>query len=337
MIFYLIAVDYKKLPLDLQEKAFKQRSQIQEFLEETGSRFSLLFTCQRLEVYGLAEDVHSVLKVQSSLRQRFPAIFLKSALKVGTRAVGRYGLRLALGLESQILGEPQIVFQLRRWSEESEILPLREFWQKILNQAQEIKTASKLKIPEVDLSSFVIKDLINKLAGKEKKEILVVGTGAIAQLFARNRPKNFVINFASRKRHSRARRLARASGGQAILLDQISEFIPRIDALIGATSSPHYVVCQQHLSSLAKRKEQLYVYDLAVPRDIFPDLRRLEQVSLEDLRSLNRLFDVYRSENISYIQESEPLIEASLDLIKEEGDEDFKSRDPAELTCLATS
>lgn len=325
MIFYLIGIDYRKVPLTLQETSYGRRLAIKEALTETAS---ILFTCQRLEIYGLAGDIHSVLRIKSLLSGRFPDIFSRAYLKIGIKAVTRYGLRLACGLESQILGEPQIIAQLRQWSQASQAPALRELWQKILNQAQAIKADSRLKIPEVDLSKFVFQDLRVKL-NKQKKEILVAGTGAVAQLFARNKPDDFIINFASRKKHSRARQLARVSGGKAILLDQVGEFVPRIDALVGATASPHYILQEKHLISLDKRTGPLYVYDLAVPRDVLPQLAKLEQIVLEDLRSLNGLFDEHRNRYLAYVREIEALIE-------ERVDEDIANGNPAELVSLKT-
>ena len=324
MIFYLIGIDYQSKPLFLQEAAYCRRLEIKKFLVASGVDCSLFFTCQRLEIYGFAGDTGLVFEIQASLSRMFPGIFASSYLKIGTREITRHSLRLACGLESQILGELQIIDQLKQWSKENEVLGLREFWQKVLAQAELIKASLRLKVPEADLSRFVIEDLANRLVQRSVKRILVVGTGVIARLFTRNRPNDFIINFASRKKHSRARQLARVSGGRAILLSQVSEFIPRIDALISATTSPHYILQKRHLRSLGKKEKPFYIYDLAVPRDVSPQLGRSKQVVLEDLRSLNRLFDEHRAKHFSYVQEIEALIE-------EKTDESSASRDTAEF------
>ena len=295
MTFYLIGIDYKTTPLKIREQAYRMRQEINQFWQSQLEHVGVLFTCNRVEIYFITEDMYSVINTIGLFRKIFPVIFDDAYVKGGIGEVAHHALRLASGLESQILGEGQILTQLSSWIENdihSEIL--RKFWQRVIEGARHIRASVVLPkhIHMQNIADLVLEDFISITQKITNKKIVIIGTGGVAQLFTQRKPERIYLYFVSNKKHSRARQLAKISRGSAVLIDDLSSVITNADAVISATSSPHYVLKEERFSSILKqRNKRLYIYDLAIPRDIDPRIGEIECVSLKSLDDLTMLFD----------------------------------------------
>jgi len=319
MIFYLIGIDYKTVPLSIRESAYRQRQEIYDFWQSVEGEAAVLFTCNRVEVYAVAEDMFSVVKNTDLFQSRFPDIFGNAYIKEGRGKVIRHALRLASGLESQLFGEGQIMEQLKSWKSQDSFPPLlKNIWSEILGLAHDIRVRSALNKSQHSIAELVLEDLIPRVSLNGRKKVVVIGTGKIAQLFAESCTAGINLYFVSRKKHSRARQLAKRAGGRAILMDDLSDALMTADVLISATSSPHYVLRKHQLFPITgKRKGILYIYDLAVPRDIEPDVKNIAGVCLQDLDDLAPIFRRHNQRLSRHVQRTEVLVERVIRTIKE--------------------
>ncbi|MFC1708617.1 hypothetical protein ACFL2J_00960 [Candidatus Omnitrophota bacterium] len=338
MNFYVIGIDYRAIQPEIRQVICRRRNEIEEHCQNINlGQIAVLFTCNRIEIYGTASDDSSVWKIVYSLRKRFPELFSKIYVKNSSHKTIRHALRLACGLESPILGEQQIVDQLRLWVG-SGLLPLllRALWVQVLAVAEDIRFKSGINIGKSDVVEFVLSDLKKRINLQKQREVVVIGTGKIAQLVSEKQIGKTKLYFASRKRHSRSRRLARNSDGQAILLDDLGEKLLTADALISATSSPHLVLKRSHLVKAAsQRKRILYLYDLAVPRDIDPGVANIKNVFLQDLDSLENVFKQHNQSFEPYALSAGFLIEETVRAIEEKIDAyAYQGRDAAELVSV---
>jgi len=308
MILYLIGIDYKNTPLSLREPIYRFRGEIIDFWQSKGQERAALFTCNRIELYGISENIFKAAGTISIFREKFPWIFERSYVKQGNEEVVEHALRLACGLESQILGEREISHQLNLWiSERAFPWILRKIWGEILNRAEDIRFKSGLKGAKTNIAAIIFKDLAERAGAGRQKEIVVVGTGKIAQIFSDSKPVGINLHFAARKKHKRATKLAKRSGGKALLLDDLPGLLLAADALVSATSSPHHVLKKEYLSGiLRKRKSRLYLYDLAVPRDIEPIA--IDKIFLQNLDDLKPVFEQHNKALDSCIKRAELLI-----------------------------
>jgi len=208
--------------------------------------------------------------------------------------------------------------QLQNWlKQESFPAQFKKIWLAVLAEASDIRRSSGIEQKATNIAQVVLSDLQQKLAYKQPKEILMVGTGKIAELFTQQKPDDVILHFAARKRFLKAKQLAQQSGGQAIFFEAIGERIEQIDAVVSATASPHYVIKKSTvLPAIRQRQNPLYMYDLAVPRDIEPDLAAVPTVVLRDLDSLSELLMGYNQALQPYCQSVETLIETSLSRIE---------------------
>lgn len=305
MYFYLIGIDHNTASIDARDAIYRNRKAITAFWERgIGRQASVIVTCNRIEIYGLTEDTAEAAERIDSFFENYPDFLRYSYVVHGKERVFRHALRVACGLESQIKGEPQILAQLRAWSSHKISHPLlKKLWEEVILYAGEIRRRAGLERILDNIAGIIFEDLTRRLKGKNPAKIAVIGTGKIAELIAESGQAYFYLNFVAHKNHQKAEVLAKISNGRASLLTDLPQIIREADAVISATSSPHYILRKENLADLSKKGgNPLYLYDLAVPRDVDPEIGGIEGVVLRNLDDLNTLFDGYnrrRQENIA--------------------------------------
>lgn len=289
MTFYLLGIDYNHVPLFVREEAYRRRRELEEYFRD---KAPVLFTCNRTEVYGIAENGFEAEKEIHLAKEAFPLVFGSAYSEYETQEVVLHALRLATGLKSQLVGERQILKQLKAWISESAMHPdLERMWKKVMDEAEEIRMKTGLD-SEYDISRIVMEDLTDKMHLKKRKTIVIVGTGKVAELFAESNNGKHDLYFVSRKNHSRARRLAKVSGGEVVKREDLFKVLKDADVLVSATRSPHYVIKKKDLIFIMKGRERpLHIYDLAVPRDIEHTAWDVKDLYLNDMDTLGEVFD----------------------------------------------
>ena len=340
MIFYLIGIDYRTTPLSAREQAYQWRQNIIDFWQENNKEAAVLFTCNRIEVYGVGQELFSITKDIYAFQNKFPTIFDSAYVKIENEQVVRHALRLACGLESQLKGEEQITRQIELWVNK-DFYPqsLKKLWLPILKIARNIRLESGLDEQKTDISDCVLEDLYTHIDPKREIEVVLIGTGKIAQLFSKEKIGVVKLHFVSRKKHSRAKQLAMVSGGRALLLKNLSSALLTADALVSATASPHYLVGKELLSKIIqKRNKPLYIYDVSVPRDIDPNTKDIPGVYLQSLDDLAYSFRHHNLKISSCIKRAESLIErAVLHFSEVNNVYSFKGGDAPQPACLKAS
>ncbi|MCF7908094.1 MAG: hypothetical protein K9L86_04400 [Candidatus Omnitrophica bacterium] len=334
MNFYSIAIDYKNTPLSLREHACLRRDQIVRFWKESVFESEVLFTCNRVEIYGLAENTELLIKDIANFKSQFHPIFEKAHFIQDTQGVIRKALRLACGLESQIVGERQILEQLDSWvRRDSFSWPIKNLWRGVLTSSYDLRQQLDLFGNENNISEIVLEDLIFNTGLASKKKVLIVGTGKIAKMFSESKFTDLELYFFAKKKIKKAQSLARKNSAKVFLLDNLSEELLGADCLVSATSSPHQVLSSKLLVKVIRlRKKPLYVYDLALPRDIDFELTKIPGVFLKNLDSLSDLCKRHNQSMSSYVKLAEAAIEEQVLAIRRQIDDSlYQNRNSAEF------
>lgn len=293
MILYLIGIDHSTASLPLRERFYHQRKDMEMFWKGRGQTV-LFSTCNRIEIYAVAENGDQAIQYMQDFHQRFPVFARNAYMRLGVHEVIRHALELAVGMRSQLKGEEQIREQLIHWIERD--VPqgfLRIVWDKVIDACGELRSRSGLAAVSYDVARLVFDDIHMRVGHKVKQyEIVVLGTGKVASICAVNRQPDMQIHFVSRKRQSRARVCAQKTGGKAMDLEELKTVIMHVDALITATGSPHYVLKEKWFDEidLSCRQTPLLIYDLAFPRDVDPLITKNEMVKLQNLDDLKCFF-----------------------------------------------
>lgn len=290
MYFYLTGIDYNSAPIEARERLYRNRKDISEFcLRSQGA--VVLVTCNRIEIYGVTEYPDDAFSAVSGFFKTFPD-FAKYAYTIyGAKKVFSHALRLAAGLKSQVKGELQILAQLESWISAADFpAPLKILWDEAILLSRDLRRLAGFYDENNNIASFIFEDIRKNVQRKESCEILVIGTGKIAELFARFRPYNARLNFVAHRNFQKAEALAARSAGKAWLLKDMPSILGKVDAVISATNSPHHVLKKKHFEGcLAERNQGLFIYDLSMPRGVEPEVISVPGVSLYNIDELQTL------------------------------------------------
>lgn len=312
MNFYLIGVDYKSAKIETREKLLRARHEIVNFWQNQNQPFTILSTCNRFEIYNVSTDAFGALRNRDSFYEKFP-FWYSSYFISGKINVFRHILRLASGLESQLKGETQILRQIFSWIESDEFPEVfKEFWSDAFDKGKNTRVFSGLNEKPRNIANLVFRD-IGKKRPFDNSKVIIVGTGNIAELFVQNKPKGLQLNFVSTKHRLRAKKLAEYFGGKAINFKELPRYLPDIDFLITATTSPHFILKKADIPEIVSNRPQpLYIYDLALPRAIEPEVRGLKNIILQNLDDLSPLFETENLKIQENIKKAEILIEETV-------------------------
>jgi glutamyl-tRNA reductase len=303
---YLIGIDYRRADIWLREEILRKRSEISGYFPKA----AVFSTCNRFEIYGIGSLAHNLPKELRSayIFEAEPDIY-------------RHMLRLALGLESQIKAETQIVEQLSEWLEREDIpTKLKDMWRSALLASVDIRRDSGLGSKERNIADFIFGKIKKLLSAFKEQEIIIVGTGKVAQLFSRYRSEGMRLSFVSHKHRAQAEALAKNSGGRVISLPEFKEAVLEAEVLIGASSSPHYIFRKEDIARMtAGRLKPLYIFDLALPRDFEPAAKVVKAVCLYNCEDLAQEIQEYNSAIEENIRLAEFLVEEQVNPVRKDG------------------
>jgi len=319
MHFYLIGIDYKSAPIGIRDEIYRGRKAVSDFWKSHSPYgAAILITCNRLEIYGVSEYADDAFGLIHSFAESFPDFARHAYIKHGQREISRHTLRLAAGLESQIRGEEQILMQLEKWMRDILAHPIRDLLDEAISLSRNIRAASKLDEDNDSIATLILSDIKRRLKSKERYEVIVVGTGKIAELFAEHSYPEVHLNFAAHKNYDKAKDLAEYSNGEALYLKDLPSVIAGADALICATSSPHYVIKRDHFNKWPiEREYPLYIYDLAIPRGVDPQIAAVGGLYLQNLDDLDHIFYRHNESRRQRAESASDLIEDALKISEE--------------------
>ena len=330
MSLYVLGLNHRTAPVDIREKvAFANEHQLAAlealYAVSKADEAVLVSTCNRTELYLRGGD--EVLNRASQWLQATPnacAIDLARHLyRYKDDDATRHAFRVAAGLDSMVLGEPQILGQVRhsvKVATEAGTLggPLDRLFQDTFQVAKRIRTETDIGATSVSMAAASLK-LAQQLFGDiQEVRLLLIGVGEMITLaathFASQTPKSIVV---ANRTVARARELVDALGAagtkaSAIALDALPARIHEFDAVITSTASSLPIIGKgmvEQALKLRKRKPMFFV-DLAVPRDIEAAVGDMDDVFLYTLDSLGKIIQQNMATRESAAGEAEAIIEA---------------------------
>jgi glutamyl-tRNA reductase len=258
----------------------------------------LLSTCNRTEFYVITDDDgRDRLKSWLHDDRDLEASFGESLFTLDDDAAIRHIFRVACGLDSMILGEPQILGQLKdafRHAQDAGTLgnQLGRLMQHTFAVAKKIRTDTEIGESPVSVASAAVNLANQFFAGFSKHTALLVGAGVTVELLARHlSSRNIGRLFVANRSIERATKLAGQFGGFALPLSEIAGTLPEADILISSTASPDPVIRLDHMKAAikARKHKPIFAVDIAVPRDIEAGVGDLEDVYLYTIDDLERV------------------------------------------------
>ena len=311
MTVFALGLNHTTAPLDLRGRlAFAPeqltpalldlRQRLQEGLPEA----ALVSTCNRTELYVAAGSASSREMVRPALdwlaeRGGIGGNQLQShSYVVEDGAAARHAFRVAAGLDSMVLGEPQILGQMKqavRVAEEAGMLgtTLHQLFQRSFAVAKEVRSSTEIGAHSISMAAASVRLAAQLFEDSARKSrLLFVGAGEMIELvathFAARQPKQAVL---ANRTLERGERLAARIGGEAMRLSDLPLRLHEFDAVISCTSSslPIIGLGAVERALKARRRRPMFMVDLAVPRDIEPEVAALPDVYLYTLDDLSAL------------------------------------------------
>ncbi|AEF97017.1 glutamyl-tRNA reductase [Methanotorris igneus] len=290
----LLKADYKKYPTSKLEKL---RMDEDEFYEKFDGCV-LLQTCNRVEIYF---DVDNLDEIDIDVD--------KFDILEGDEAV-LHLLRLASGLESMIVGEDQILGQIKKsYLKAKELKKTTKFldtiFLKAIHVGQRVRSETKINEGGVSIGSAAV-ELAEKIFGLKNKNVLLIGAGEIGTLVAKALKERHIkaiikaIIIANRT-YERAERLAKELSGIAIHFDKLKEALKYADIVISATGAPHQILTKEDLVDVG----ETIIIDIANPRDVDDSVRELPHIKLFTIDDLKLISE----ENLKKRKEEIPKVE----------------------------
>ncbi len=317
-----MSISHKKASIEVIEKAWQKN--IENLLEEllsypNISECAALFTCNRIEIYVAGFETLKTL-------QQFSCNFCikKDYIEYlsGDECL-RHLLRVSSGLESMIIGEDQILGQVkesyhfaktRGWIGEF----LDVVFSKAIQTGKKVRRLTDINRGSVSIGSAAVELAEDVLGSLEDKKVLIVGAGKMGGLVAKaikSKRVSTTILISSRK-YKRAEELAKEIGGIATKFSSLKECMEASDVVISATSAPHYVIRREMIEKVMKKKRDLLIIDIAVPRDVEESVREIRGVELYTIDDLKSVSERNLMKRVDKIPLAEKIIEDELNKLK---------------------
>ncbi|MBE7471597.1 MAG: glutamyl-tRNA reductase [Anaerolineae bacterium] len=309
MKILLIGLSHKTAPVEVREKLTFTHTMLRSALThfdhthpqahlEDVREGVILSTCNRLEVYALVRDAEVAEQAVIDFLGRActvpPALFREHLYVSHDEAAVRHLFRVAAGLDSMVLGEPQILGQITEayeaaLSQGAAGTVLSALFRAAIHTGKRVRTETAISVNPASISS-VAAALANQLLGDlSERQVLLIGAGEMGAIAVRALQRRGVSKIVVANRtYKNAEQLAKAWGGQAITFQQLPEALIAADIVISSTGAPHTVLNRELLEpAMAVRPNRpLFMIDIAVPRDIDPNVTEIRHVHLCDIDDL---------------------------------------------------
>lgn len=313
--FFITGINYKKTDASIRSQyaiCDDKYAAIAELAPSFGiNEFFILSTCNRTEIYGFADDPSQLITLLSTQTEGSAEKFTQLAYtKQGVNAI-EHLFEVAAGLDSQLLGDYEIVGQIKKASKAAKQFGcIDAFTERLINNvlqsSKAIKNQTELSGGTVSVSFAAVQYIREKVKSAKNKKILLLGTGKIG----RNTCKNLVDYLGTtnvtliNRTEEKAKNLADELGLQSAPLEQLPQFIAASDIIITATNAAEPVILEPHLKGFGKK----LIIDLSVPYNVETAAQQLPDVTLVNVDELSKMKDDTLTKRMAEVPKAKAII-----------------------------
>ncbi len=329
----VIGLNHKTADVELREKLAFNGPKLEEGLLSIKAipgvkEAAILSTCNRVEIYLTVADLQDAF---ASLKDFLVQFFdlkrdsLDAALYLHEEMIAvKHIFRVASSLDSMVLGEPQILGQLKdafdfALEKKATGALLNRLLKKSISVAKRVRTETRIASSAVSISFAAVelaKKIFNDLSGKS---FMLLGAGEMAELAAKHMMNNGVQEIAVANRtYERGCELAHEFNGKAIKFEEFPGKLVDTDILICSTGAPAYVLLKEHMQKAMKARKQkpVFLIDISVPRNIDPAINDMDNVYLYNVDDLNDVVDTNKQERQKEAEKAEEIVEEEIETFK---------------------
>jgi glutamyl-tRNA reductase len=330
MNIVIVGLNHDTATIDVREKVAFDEKKLGEALEilknspEVKENI-ILSTCNRVEIYanaGARESGAEHIKQFIADFHNVPRDILEKSLYVytGSKAL-RHIFRVASSLDSMVLGEPQILGQLKdafdfALKKKSTSVLLNKLMKKSISVAKRIRTETKIGESAVSIS-FAAVELAKKIFEDLSTEtFMLIGAGEMAELAARHLINNGVKDvLVTNRTFERAEELAREFNGRAVEFDAWLQELVHTDIVICSTGAPNYILVKEQIHKIMKQRKNrpVFIIDISVPRNIDPSINDIDNIYLYDIDDLQGVVSTNIQERNKEAEKAERIVDEEVE------------------------
>lgn len=320
----LVGINHHTAPLAIREKAAISSGRLVDSLSNLHSHVSegvILSTCNRTEIYTVSnsnEEVteKAILDFLKIMLQVPDSELLKYIYDYRDLDAARHLFRVASGLESMVIGEYEVLGQVRQALEAAEKigmvnLSLRHAFQSAIRTGRLVRELTEISRNALSVSSVAVDLASNIIGDLNKSRMLIVGAGEAGRLVAEVAMKKGVsqIVIASRTK-DRAQALASSLNGIPADLSDLDKELSTVNIIVTCAGAPHRILSLNSIeAAIVKRPEiPLVIIDIAIPRNVEPEVSKIRNVFLYNIDDLNGIAELNHEQRKNEIQRAEQII-----------------------------
>lgn len=335
----VIGISHRTAPVELRERLAVEgeyiAQELRRVVEVTRLRECVLIsTCNRVEVVAISEDPKATFEaVISYLNSRIAPDRVEPYINQwrGEQAI-RHLFRVSSGLEAMVLGEPQILGQVKQAFAHAQASGtvgtlLNRGFERAFTVAKRVRTETDIASGQVSVSSIACQ-LAEKIFGNlAERRVLLVGAGEMSELAASTMQAHGARLYIVNRSLEHAQKLAQRFNGTSRRYEMLADEIRQADVVISSTANPSFVITYELMQTVIRQRKRrpLFFIDIAVPRDIDPRIDSLDNVFLYNIDDLDKVAETNLDLRKREIEAAQVIIDEAVDRFE-------KWKDTLELT-----
>jgi glutamyl-tRNA reductase len=325
MSIIVIGLSHRSSPVAVRERFAFADAIIPEVLQKLrsdgiASEAVILSTCNRVEIYAATElsQMDAICALRKFLvdHHKYEEPLTSEVYAFGQPQSIEHLFKVACGLDSMVLGETEILGQLKKAYQMALECKatggrLNKAFQRAFNVAKHVRTHTNIQRGSISVASVAVELAEKIFSSLDDRQVMIIGAGDTGEKTARallSRGAHSII--VSNRSYDRAVTLAQEFDGRAVHFDDWASEFANVDIIISSTAAPHCILNRAKLEPLMKlrKNRSLLLIDIAVPRDIDPDVNFLENVYLYNVDDLQGIADGYLKQRHEEIAGCEAII-----------------------------
>jgi glutamyl-tRNA reductase len=327
MQIHVVGVNHSTTPIEIRERLAVSSARVLDalsLLQKYVSQGLILSTCNRTEVYsipnsgGPSQPGIDFLKAWANVSD---ADLLPYVYCYRSEEAVRHLFRVASGLDSMIIGEFEILGQVNQSLEEARKArmvehPLLNLFHQAMRVGRRVREKTGISKNALSVSSVAVALAAKAIGDLTTRKALVIGTGEAGRLVAKALKERGIAQITTTSRsYDKASTLATALGGNSVDIGSLGRELATCDIVISCTGAPHLILDFKSVENAmqARSHQPLVIIDIAVPRDVEPQVSQISNVFLYDIDDFTHLSELNRKQRETEIKKSMEIIEAEVE------------------------
>ncbi|MCP4650602.1 MAG: glutamyl-tRNA reductase [PVC group bacterium] len=325
----LIGISHKTAPIEIRERLSFSNGSLEKALclliQNSGIKEGvILSTCNRVEIYAFGDNGCSLSSCLTDFLSMFHDInkddFQNHLYSLRGLSAIRHLFRVSSSLDSQVLGENQILGQIKTaYFKAKDVMALSSqgafLFEEAIKLGKRVRSQTQIGYGAVSISTAAVEMTKKIFEDLSQKKVLIIGAGKIGELSVRHLyDRGVEVVLVANRTKARAQDLANKFNGKAVDFSKVTEVLKEADIVICSVSSPHLLVTKSQVVEIMGQRKQRPVFfiDLGLPRNIDPQINDLDNVYVYNLDDLKKVKDVNLRERLKEAEKIESIIDECL-------------------------